>query len=171
VAADLVLTVDAGGSGVKATVFSAAAGRLAACVRRGYRASFPAAGLAEWDPAAWWRVIVAACREAVERAGGRPADYAGLVFTGMRGPFVLVDGDGEHVAPGVLVPDQRGAPYLERIERAVGRDVIYERTGHWLSSRWGLSKLLWFADAAPAALAGSCSASAGRSSASPRRPG
>ena len=39
---DLVLTIDAGGSGVKATVFSAAAGRLVACVRRGYRASFPA---------------------------------------------------------------------------------------------------------------------------------
>jgi len=150
---DLVLTIDAGGSGVKATVFSAAAGRLLACVRRGYRTSFPAPGRAEWDPAAWWPVIVDACRDAVAQAGAPAPDYAGLTATGMRGPFVLVDGEGEHVAPGVLVPDQRGARYLERIEGTIGRERIYERTGHWLSSRWGLSKLLWFADEAPALLA------------------
>jgi xylulokinase len=152
-AADLVLTIDAGGSGVKATVLSAATGRLLACVRRGYRASFPAAGLAEWEPATWWGVVVEACRDAVAQAGAAPAEYAGLTATGMRGPFVLVDGEGEHVAPGVLVPDQRGASQLARIEAAIGRDRLYERTGHWLSARWGLCKLLWFAEAAPAPLA------------------
>jgi len=152
-ARDLVLTIDAGGSGVKATVFSAAAGRLAACVRRAYRASFPEPGRAEWDPPSWWRVILEACREAVEQAGAPARDYAGLTATGMRGPFVLVDGEGGHLAPGALVPDRRGAAYLERIERTIGRERLYERTGHWLSSRWGLSKLLWFADAAPGVLA------------------
>ena len=125
----------------------AAAGRLRACVRRGYRASFPAAGLAEWEPAAWWRVVLAACREAVAQAGAPPADYAGLTATGMRGPFVLVDGAGEHVAPGVLVPDQRGAA-LPRADRGGDRPraASTSDTGHWLSARWGLSKLLWFAD-------------------------
>jgi sugar (pentulose or hexulose) kinase len=148
-AADLVLTIDAGGSGVKVTVFSAANARLLACVRGEYRASFPEPGRAEFDPAAWWMVIVEACRDAVEQAGAPPRDYAGLTCTGMRAPFVLVNGAGEHVAPGVLVPDRRGAPYLEVIERTIGRELLYERTGHWLSSRFGLAKLLWFARAAP----------------------
>jgi xylulokinase len=152
-AADLVLTVDAGGSGVKATVFSAAGGTLVACVRRGYRASFPETGRVEWDPAAWWRVIVEACRDVVSEAAAPAADYAGMTCTGMRGPLVLVDGERDHVAPGVLVPDQRGAEYLERIAATIGRERLYERTGHWLSSRWGLSKLVWYADRAPGVLA------------------
>ena len=151
-AADLVLTIDAGGSGVKATVLSAASGRLLACARHGYRASFPVAGHAEWEPATWWSVVLEACRDAVAQAGAAPAEYAGVTATGMRGPFVLVDGEGEHVAPGVLVPDQRGAAQLPRIEAAIGRERLYERTGHWLSARWGLCKLLWFAEAAPATL-------------------
>ena len=150
---ELVLTIDAGGSGVKATVFSAAHARLLACVRREYRASFPEPGRVEFDPVEWWAVVVQACRDAVEAAGAPPSDYAGLTCTGMRAPFVLVDGAGEHVAPGVLVPDRRGAAYLEVIERTIGRELLYERTGHWLSSRFGLAKLLWFARAAPRVLA------------------
>jgi sugar (pentulose or hexulose) kinase len=94
-------------------------------------------------------VIIEACRDAVREAASPARDYAGLTCTGMRGPLVLVDGDREHVAPGVLVPDRRGAEYLERIAAAIGRERLYERTGHWLSSRWGLSKLLWFAERAP----------------------
>ena len=150
---DLVLTIDAGGSGVKATVVSAASARLLSCVRREYRASFPEPGRVEFDPAVWWTVVVQACRDAVEQAGAQPRAYAGLTCTGMRAPFVLVDSAGEPVAPGVLVPDRRGAPCLEEIERTIGREPLYERTGHWMSSRFGLAKLLWFARAAPRVLA------------------
>ena len=150
---ELVLTVDAGGSSVKASVFSATEATLVSRVRQEYRPSFGRPGYVEFDPPAWWAVIAAACQEAVKRAGVAPTQYAGLICTGMRAPFVLVDQQGEHVAPGVLVADRRGAPYLGQIEHTVGHRELYERTGHWVSSRFGLPKLLWFVHEAPRVLA------------------
>jgi len=150
---ELVLTIDAGGSSVKATVLSSASGRLLGRSRRCYRPIFRRPGCVEFDPASWWAVIVAACREAVELAGAPPARYAGVTCTGMRGPFVLVDAAGEPLDAGVLVADRRGAPLLAEIERSIGRRDLYERTGHWLSSRFGLPKVLWFLRQAPGVFA------------------
>jgi sugar (pentulose or hexulose) kinase len=140
----LVLTIDAGGSSVKATVCAAGGARTVASARRPYRAMYDESGRAEFDPATWWGVILEVCRAVVARADATPNRYLGITCTGMRAPFVLVDPDGEPLAPGVLVPDRRGAAYLAEIEHVIDRRSLHAVTGHWLSSRFGLSKLLWF---------------------------
>src|SRR5213593_3454016 len=100
----LVLTLDAGGSGAKAAVF-ARDGRLTGSARRAYAPSYPAPGLVEFDPEAWWRELAAAGAEAVERSGLPRGEYLAVTCTAMRIPFVLLDAGKRPVAPGVLNVD------------------------------------------------------------------
>ena len=140
----LVATIDAGGSGVKLGVVSLETWRTLATVRREYASSSPGPGLLEWDPAAWWGVIESALAEAITAAGEPPGRYAGIVCTGMRIPFVLVDDCREPVAPGLLAPDARGRAYVGEVREALGEDALYATTGHWSAPHFGLPKLLWF---------------------------
>jgi sugar (pentulose or hexulose) kinase len=149
VSGGLVLTLDAGGSGVKASVYRPETSELLTCVRAAWRPSIPAPGRAEWDPEAWWAIIVDATREAVRRSRAAASEFAGIACAGMRIPFVLLDARRRPVAPGVLTIDRRGAVMLAELEERVGARELYRRTGHWINERFGLPKLLWFARMQP----------------------
>ncbi len=146
---DLVLTVDGGGSSVKATVYSIGARAPVASASREVMADYPGDGLAEFDTRAWWAEIVAAIRGAVAGAGRRPGDYRGITCTGMRIPFVLVDGRGEPLAPCVLNLDRRGQAFLDDVRTALGPRELYRLTGHWANGKFGLPKLLWYRSERP----------------------
>jgi sugar (pentulose or hexulose) kinase len=141
---DLVLTVDGGGSAVKATVHSLRARAPLAAATREVVADYPADGFAEFDTAAWWPEVVGAIRDAVDAAGRPASDYLGITCTGMRIPFVLVDERGEALAPGVLNLDRRGQAHLRDVREALGPDALYRLTGHWPNGKFGLPKLLWY---------------------------
>jgi xylulokinase len=145
----LVLTLDAGGSGVKAAVVSARDGSVAGSARRDYSPQYPAPGLVEFDPDAWWTEIAAAGAAAAEHAD-RPSDeYLAVTCTAMRIPFVLLDAERRPVGPGVLNIDTRGEQYLDEVRSALGPERLYELTGHWAGPKFGLPKLLWFARGRP----------------------
>lgn len=146
----LVLTIDAGGSGVKANVLCVREWQVLGSARRIYQPSYPAPRQAEFDTAQWWAIILAAGTEAVTRAGAAPDRYLAVTGTAMRSPFVLLDRDGEPVAPGVLNLDTRGHAYLAEIRTALAGDALYTLTGHWTANPLGLPKLLWFARERPA---------------------
>jgi xylulokinase len=146
----LAATIDAGGSGVKIGVVCTRSWRLVADVRREYRPTSRAPGLLEWDPAAWWRTIVGALADAVAAAGEPASSYLGITCTAMRIPFVLVDEALEPVAPGVLVPDRRGALHAGALRDEIGSDALYRATGHWAAFHFGLPKLVWYVRERPA---------------------
>ena len=146
----LAATIDAGGSGVKVGVVCTDTWRLLADVHRDYAPVSREPGLLEWDPASWWRAIVSALADAVAAAGEPASRYRGLTCTGMRIPFVLVDERHDPVAPGVLVPDRRGAVHAGSLRSSIGSDELYTTTGHWSSPFFGLPKLVWYVREQPA---------------------
>jgi xylulokinase len=146
---DLVLTIDGGGTSVKVSAYSVRDHRTVAGVTAEYTASYPSPEVAEFDPATWWSVVMRAMRETVQRGGVPPSAYLGIVCTGMRIPFVLLNESGEPVAPGVLNVDRRGEAYLDRVRAALGPERLYELTGHWPNAKFGLPKLLWYVDRQP----------------------
>jgi sugar (pentulose or hexulose) kinase len=80
-------------------------------------------------------------RAAVARAG-RPADaYKAVSVTSLRQGYVLLDQDRE-VGPGVVNADRRGADHLEKVAEVIGRQRLYEVTGHWSAPQLTLPKLL-----------------------------
>ena len=141
---DLVLTIDVGTGSARACVFSIAENRPLATASRASEVSHPGPHGAEFDPGRWWELIMEAMAEAISMAGQPAEAYLGITVTSLRQGFVLLDDQGQPVAPGVLNYDRRGADYAAVIEEVMPIDELYRLTGHWHAPELTLPKLLWF---------------------------
>ena len=137
----LVAGLDFGGGAVKACVADIDSGDVLATAHEPTATAHPAPGRAEFDPAAWWQAAAAAMRSAVGAAARPPGDYASVSVGSLRQGYVLLD-DRAELGAGVLNADRRGADHLERVRQVVGRERLYEITGHWSASQLTLPKLL-----------------------------
>ena len=100
-----VLGIDLGTSQVKALVM-APDGEILGRGRAGYRVVSPGEGLAETDPAEWWRATVAAVREALADAGA-DVEVVAVGVDGQMHGVVLAGVDGNAVRPAILWLDRR----------------------------------------------------------------
>lgn len=148
---DLVLVIDVGTGSTRACVFSLAENRTLTVAARDCPIRHPAPDRAEFDPGMWWEHILDAAAEAVSQADRGSDAYLGVTVTSLRQGFVLVDEEGHPVAPGVLNYDRRGAPFTDAVDSAIGREALYQLTGHWSAPELTLPKLLWFRAEQPTA--------------------
>jgi sugar (pentulose or hexulose) kinase len=144
----LVAGLDFGGGAVKACVAEVESGEVLAIAQQATGTLHPAPGRAEFEPRAWWDAARTAMREAVATTGRPAADYAAITATSLRQGYVLLDADSE-IGPGVLNSDRRGAAQLDRVRDTIGRDRLYDVTGHWSAPQLTLPKLLEEQAAAP----------------------
>ena len=100
-----VLGIDLGTSQVKALVM-APDGKILGRGRAGYPVVSPGEGLAETDPAEWWRATVAAVREALADASA-DVEVAAVGVDGQMHGVVLAGDDGNAVRPAILWLDRR----------------------------------------------------------------
>jgi xylulokinase len=100
-----VLGIDLGTSQVKALVMTPDGGILGRG-RAGYRVVSPGEGLAETDPAEWWRATVAAVREALADASA-DVEVAAVGVDGQMHGVALAGDDGNAVRPAILWLDRR----------------------------------------------------------------
>jgi len=100
-----VLGIDLGTSQVKALVM-VPGGDILGRGRAGYRVVSPGEGLAETDPAEWWRATVAAVREALADASA-DIEIAAVGVDGQMHGVVLAADDGNAVRPAILWLDRR----------------------------------------------------------------
>lgn len=110
--ADFILGIDAGGTAVKAAVFSAAGEELAVASMTP-RLIAPAPGHAERDPEEAWHGLAAAIPAALGKAGITGADVAAVGITGYGNGLHLVDAAGRPVMNAVLASDIRAAAICE----------------------------------------------------------
>jgi len=99
------LGIDLGTSQVKALVMMPD-GEVLGRGRAGYRVVSPGEGLAETDPAEWWRATVAAVREALADASA-DIEVAAVGVDGQMHGVVLAGVDGNAVRPAILWLDRR----------------------------------------------------------------
>ena len=100
-----VLGIDLGTSQVKALVMTPG-GEILGRGRAGYRVVSPGEGLAETDPAEWWRATTAAVREALADASA-DVEVAAVGVDGQMHGVVLAGDDGNAVRPAILWLDRR----------------------------------------------------------------
>jgi xylulokinase len=149
--ASIVVTLDIGGSAAKASAFDAARGIPLASTAVPYPGRPATADQGQFEPEDWWLAAVGALGELRRRVGEPAARYLGITVSAIRIPFVLLDGRGEVVMPGLLNSDRRAAGEVGGIAAACGADEVYRLTGHWLAPEFGLPKLLWTRSNHPAA--------------------
>ena len=149
--ASIVVTLDIGGSAAKASAYDAARGISLASAAVPYPARSAATDQGQFEPEGWWRAALGALAELRGRTGEPASRYLGITVSAIRIPFVLLDGRGEVVMPGLLNSDRRAAGELGDLAAGCGADEIYRLTGHWLAPEFGLPKLLWTRKHHPAA--------------------
>lgn len=139
----IVVTLDIGGSGVKASAFDVVGLRSIASASEPYPASSFRAGGGECDVEAWWRVAIRALRALVEVVGRSSGEYLGVTVSALRIPVVLLNAHREVVRASILNADRRAGRQVEEIVSTVGAAELYRTTGHWAAPEFGLAKLLW----------------------------
>jgi xylulokinase len=141
--ANIVVTLDIGGSAAKAVAYDAVRQRGVASAAVPYPEGGSAGDPGLFEPEDWWHAAVGALTE-LRRVLAEPNRRClGITVSAIRIPFVLVERDGTPAMPGLLNRDRRAARQVAEIGAAAGADDVYRITGHWLAPEFGLPKLLW----------------------------
>jgi sugar (pentulose or hexulose) kinase len=147
---EIVVTLDIGGSGVKASCFDPAGdvAPTATVVR------YPSAGARDdgtFDPDVWAETAQAALAQVVARCPALPHHYLGITVSAIRIPFVLLDADQRVVGPSLLNRDRRALPIVNDLVASIGHRELHRTSGHWAAPELGLPKLLWIQRHCPGA--------------------
>ncbi|MCU1570816.1 MAG: xylulokinase [Naasia sp.] len=139
----LLLGIDIGTSGCKATLFTQG-GQAVGAGYGGYELIRPQESFVEQDPERWWSATVAATREAMR---GVQPDRVAAVGLSSANALVLVDRDGAALGPAIMQLDRRAVQEAEDVERSMAGDPepgrLYARPQagpHWLPTLLWLSR-------------------------------
>lgn len=133
----MLLAIDVGTSALKAVVYSHA-GQVLASTSRRYGYVTPQPGWAEADPHTWWRAFEDSMDE-LGRSGVELHQVQVLALTGQMHTAVLLDSNGEVLAPTILWLDRRAVAETRELQMQFGLAPYH------LNSTYTLPKLLWLA--------------------------
>jgi xylulokinase len=146
--AELILAHDLGTTGNKASLFDSS-GHLVASAFVAYETYYPHPGWAEQNAADWWR---ATCQSTQQLLGtcGRAAGEIGVVsFSGEMMGCTAVDAAGRPLRTSIIWADQRAERQARMLAECVGRDRVYQITGHRASSNYTAAKAVWLREQEP----------------------
>ncbi|HEY7982537.1 MAG TPA: xylulokinase [Ktedonobacterales bacterium] len=145
-AADALLGIDVGTTGIKALLCRAEDGAALATGFAGYPLRHPYPGWAEQDPADWWRACgeaVRACMAAATEHGVGPAQVRAIGLSGQMHGAVLLDERQAVLRPCIIWADQRSGAECEEIHQRVGKRRLIELTGNPALTGFTAAKTLW----------------------------
>ena len=137
---DLILTCDAGTTGLKCGLFNAR-GEVVRTVRRAYGTEYPRHNWAQQDPDAILECLYSGVRELLEQVSARRVACVGL--SGHMNGCIPVDAQGNALAPNIIHADSRAEKQVEQIARAIDPRTFYRLTGNRLDAHYSLPKMLW----------------------------
>lgn len=144
----VLIGVDVGSSGAKASALDSRGRILAVSDTHSYPTHYPRPGWAEQNPEDWYAAACAAIRQCVGAGRTAPQTVAGLAVVGPAHNVALMDEAGNLPGPTIHWSDLRSAPQCERLERLYGAE-IFRTTGQPVNPSWTLAQLLWLKENEP----------------------
>lgn len=142
---DVVLGVDIGTSSSKGVLVTLD-GRILRTATREHSVSRPGVGQFEMDGEIWWDEFVSIASELTDV----DETVVAVGVSGMGPCVLLTDAAGTPVRPAILYGvDSRATEQIERLDRELGAEAIFERCGSMLSSQAVGPKLAWVAENEP----------------------
>ena len=139
----MILAIDQGTTGTTCIVFDESA-RPAGRAYREFPQHFPRPGWVEHDPNDIWEVTRAVAAEAIEDAGIKGADLAGIGITNQRETALAWDRNtGEPLHRALVWQDRRTAERCDELREQGREDLFRERTGLVLDSYFSGTKWEW----------------------------
>lgn len=143
---DLVLSVDAGTSGITAQIYdstTAVKGRAYSEFTQHY----PKPGWVSHDASEIWTTAHAVMRAAIEDAGVSASDIAGIGITDQRETTVIWDrSTGEPIAEAIVWQCRRTADICERLKSQGLEPELRSRTGLVCDPYFSATKIMWLLD-------------------------
>ena len=136
------LGLDIGTSGTKALLITEA-GRPVASDTQEYPLSTPRPLWAEQDPADWWKAVVQATKNVLEKAGVRGEEIAGVGLSGQMHGSVFLDKDNQVLRPALLWCDQRTQAECDWITAQVGRENLVKYISNPVLTGFTAPKIVW----------------------------
>ena len=137
---DLILTCDAGTTGLKCTLFDAA-GRAVQSVRQDYGTDYPRPGWAEQDTGHFTQAATGCIRELLSQIS--PSRIACVGLSGTMNGMIAVDDSGNALTPNIIHSDARADGLLDEIRAVISPEEFYNLTGNRLDFHYTLPKILW----------------------------
>jgi glycerol kinase len=139
----LILAIDQGTTGTTCIVFDER-GRPVGRAYREFRQHFPRPGWVEHDAGEIWDVTRAVAREALDAAGARGRELAGIGITNQRETVVAWDREtGEPLHRAIVWQDRRTARRCDELRVAGHEPLVRARTGLVLDPYFSGTKIEW----------------------------
>jgi glycerol kinase len=145
----VVLALDTGTTSGRALVIDVA-GLVLASAQQEAGLTTPQPGWVEQDAEALWRAQLGTARAALERAGKRARDVAGIGIANQRETTVIWDrATSRPVAPAIVWQDRRTAAACEQLRGAGAEALVRRKTGLLLDPYFSATKIRWLLDNVP----------------------
>ena len=139
--ADVLVAIDVGTSGARASAFGLSGEPLAEA-RRPYPTDLPAEGWAEQDAARWQSAALAAFG-ALARSLGPARPIRAVAVTGQCPSVVPLDARDRPLRPGLIYRDNRATAEAEQMREQFGDAKLHRLTGHVPAAFHVAAKILW----------------------------
>ncbi|MBV9348551.1 MAG: glycerol kinase GlpK [Pseudolabrys sp.] len=138
-----IIAIDQGTTSTRAIAFDAQLRPLAQAQQE-LRQIYPAPGEVEHNPEEIWNATVATVRAAMEKAGLKASDIAGIGITNQRETTLVWDREtGKPVHNAIVWQDRRTAVACDELRRAGLEATVAAKTGLVLDPYFSASKLAW----------------------------
>jgi xylulokinase len=139
--ADVLIAVDVGTSGARASAFDVSGEPLHE-VRRSYPTFLPAEGWAEQDARRWLSAALSALAALVRTLGPR-GHVRAVAVTGQCPSVVPLDGRDRPLRAGIIYRDNRATAEADRMREQFGDRELHSLTGHVPAAFHVAAKILW----------------------------
>ncbi len=143
-----ILSHDLGTTGDKAALFSSE-GKLVSSHFSSYPTYYPRLGWSEQEPGQYWEAFCDSNRSLLEKTKVKPADIAGVVFSGQMMAALPIDNRGNALRNSIIWADLRATKQAGEFSKRIGAERVYELTGHRLSPSYSAAKIMWIKDNEP----------------------
>jgi glycerol kinase len=141
-----VLAIDQGTTSTRAILFSSEL-TIVAAAQQEFAQHYLAPGWVEHDPEDIWRTTLATGREALAKAGVRPAELACIGVANQRETTLIWDRKtGAPIHRAIVWQDRRTADVCERLRAAGHEPLVAARTGLLLDPYFSATKIAWLLD-------------------------
>ncbi|WON74743.1 glycerol kinase GlpK [Nitrosospira sp. Is2] len=141
-----ILALDAGTTSVRAIIFDYD-GRICGLAQKEIQQIFPHPGWVEHDPQEILQAQVAVAEKALDHAGIRPHDVAGVGIANQRETSIVWDrATGDPVYNAIVWQDRRTAQMCDKLRDAGHEGAIQQLTGLILDPYFSATKIAWILD-------------------------
>lgn len=142
------LGIDLGTTGLKA-VLTDEKGHIKGSGYGEYPLSIPAPGYAEQDPEQWYGALCAAVPAALKSADAAPESVKGIGFSGQMHGLVMLNAQGNVLAPAIIHCDGRAADQKRRVMDTVGMEKLGQWVQNQVHSGFQALSLMWVREKRP----------------------